>query len=459
MRLRNYLTVALLVTSLGTFAQGIKFEEGNWASVRSKAQKENRLIYVDVYTTWCGPCKILAKQIFPQKEAGDKFNAHFVNYRIDAEKGEGIELAKKYEVNGYPTHLFIDPKTEKIVYRGMGTPSNAKEFNKEADYALEEKADPMTWEKYQEAYKKGRKDSAFLVAFMRKANRLEKDNDPMLNDYVAMFKKRRATKNDLDFLMANVRTVDNMAVPLLYVHRDEINKANPDQEDYFDSKCTRWIYETFEKAVQQKRPELLTTIENAQKNFTKDPDVALPYWFRTQYYERTGDKDMALKAGREEADFLTNLPDSYYTNGDAKGLENAKSSISAQLKMMNIPEDQIEALVDTNLNRNPSMRRSASMGTANKLNNIAWSVYENHAKDAVAVSQALQWSQKAMDLAKGMNEWSSFADTRAHLLYVNKQRADAILLQQKALQHARTVKSPSVSGMEEDLQKMQDGKL
>jgi thiol-disulfide isomerase/thioredoxin len=456
---RFFLTSVLIAASLCAQAQGIHFESGNWASVRAKAQQQNRLIYVDVYTTWCGPCKILASQIFPQKVVGDKFNAQFVNYRIDAEKGEGIDIAKKYEVNGYPTHLFIDPQSEKIVYRGIGTPENAEEFNQEADVALQEKADPMTWEKYVEAYKKGKKDSAFLVAFIKKGKRLEKDNDPMINDYVSLIKSRPTTKDEIDFLMTNIRTVDNLAMPILYVHRQEINAAHPDQNDYFDDMANMLAYATLEKAVQQKNPGLLGKIDNAQKNYTKDPDIAQPYWFRTQYYTRTGDQVSARKAGREEATFLCSLPESYFVEGDKNGLEDSKSAIRSQLKMMNVPADQIEALVDTNLNRNPSVRRPVTAATANKLNNISWEVYEKYAKDAEAVKQALVWSQKAMDLSIGMNEWSGFADTKAHLLYVSNQRVEAIALEQKALQHARSVKSPSVTDMETDLKKMQEGKL
>lgn len=459
MRIRSFLSAAVLFSSLGVQAQGIKFEEGDWASVRAKAQKANRLVYVDVYTTWCGPCKILAKQIFPQKEAGDKFNSLFVNYRIDAEKGEGIALAKKYDVNGYPTHLFIDPKSEAIVYRGMGTPANAAEFNKEADIAVEEKADPMTLAKYQTAYAKGKKDSAFLVAYMKKAERLEQDNDKMIDDYVAILKKRQIQDADILFLFERVRTVDNDAVPLLYARRDFIDSKYPENENYFNSMVTRWAYATFEKAVKQKNDGLLDKVDHALKTYTKNPDPAQPYWFRTQYYEKLGDKDRALASARAEADFLSSLPDSYFREGDARELENAKRAIRSQLKMMNIPEAQIEPLVDTNLKRNPSYRYQTTFGTANKLNNNAWQVYEQHAKDAAAVQQALVWAQKAMDLSKDLNEWSSFADTKAHLLYVSGKRSEAILQEQKALQKARALNSPGVTEMEEELKKMETGKL
>ncbi|MCE3225762.1 MAG: thiol:disulfide interchange protein [Bacteroidetes bacterium] len=98
----------------------ITFETGNWASVLQKAKKENKLIFIDAYTTWCGPCKHMAKHVFTKDSVADYFNSKFVNYKMDMEKGEGIEFAKKYQVNCYPNLLFIDGN-ENLVHRGAGS--------------------------------------------------------------------------------------------------------------------------------------------------------------------------------------------------------------------------------------------------------------------------------------------------------------------------------------------------
>ncbi len=105
------------------FAQeeGIKFlHNGEWASALEKAKAENKLIFMDAYTTWCGPCKMMSKQTFPQKDVADLFNASFVNVKMDMEKGEGVDLAKKFGVLAYPTLLFIDPSDESIAHRTAG---------------------------------------------------------------------------------------------------------------------------------------------------------------------------------------------------------------------------------------------------------------------------------------------------------------------------------------------------
>lgn len=100
------LIVALISTTL--FSQGIKFEDGSLNEAIEKAKQENKIVFVDCYTTWCGPCKWMSKEIFTNKEVGDYFNQNFVNLKINMEKGEGPGIGKLYNVVNFPTMLFID---------------------------------------------------------------------------------------------------------------------------------------------------------------------------------------------------------------------------------------------------------------------------------------------------------------------------------------------------------------
>jgi thioredoxin 1 len=99
---------------------GIKFEKNSWAQIIQKAKAEDKLIFMDAYTTWCGPCKTMSARVFPDQRLGEYFNANFINAKIDMESGEGPALAAKYPVRGYPTLMFIDPKTGKIVNQALG---------------------------------------------------------------------------------------------------------------------------------------------------------------------------------------------------------------------------------------------------------------------------------------------------------------------------------------------------
>lgn len=91
--------------------QGVIWETGTLEETLQKVQKNKKgpqLIFVDCYTSWCGPCKYMANTVFPMTEAGDYFNAGFLNIKIDMEKGEGPQVKKKYDVRAYPTFLILD---------------------------------------------------------------------------------------------------------------------------------------------------------------------------------------------------------------------------------------------------------------------------------------------------------------------------------------------------------------
>ncbi|WP_099291518.1 MULTISPECIES: thioredoxin domain-containing protein [unclassified Butyricimonas] len=101
---------------------GIRFEQTKkWKQIVSKAKKEKKLIFVDCYTDWCGPCKIMAHSVFTQDSVGGFFNQYFVNAKFEMERDEdGKMLRSKYRVEAYPTLLFIDPVTQEEVMRVVG---------------------------------------------------------------------------------------------------------------------------------------------------------------------------------------------------------------------------------------------------------------------------------------------------------------------------------------------------
>ena len=65
---------------------------------KAKGEGKGKMVFIDSYTSWCGPCKIMAKEVLPLKEVGDFLNERFVCVKYDMEKGEGPEIAKKYRV-------------------------------------------------------------------------------------------------------------------------------------------------------------------------------------------------------------------------------------------------------------------------------------------------------------------------------------------------------------------------
>lgn len=104
----------LLVVALASPAALARAEElvpwdqaGDFGSVLTRAKKAKRLIFVDFYATWCGPCKMMDRTVYSDSLVARE-SARFINRKIDAEKGEGIALARDYRVTAYPTLLIVD---------------------------------------------------------------------------------------------------------------------------------------------------------------------------------------------------------------------------------------------------------------------------------------------------------------------------------------------------------------
>ena len=116
--------VLVFAVFFGAEAQNrsIEFEQTKvWKQILKKAKKEKKLIFVDCYTSWCGPCKMLSSQVFTQDDVGDFFNANFVNAKYDMEKdADGVILKDKFEVKAFPTLVFVDPVSGEAVHRMVG---------------------------------------------------------------------------------------------------------------------------------------------------------------------------------------------------------------------------------------------------------------------------------------------------------------------------------------------------
>jgi len=85
-------------------------ENGSISLLMETAKAENKIIFLDFYADWCGPCKQMDREVFQDKQIGDFFNENFINFKVNGDRGSGRELANLYDVKGYPTVVFIDPK-------------------------------------------------------------------------------------------------------------------------------------------------------------------------------------------------------------------------------------------------------------------------------------------------------------------------------------------------------------
>lgn len=182
--MRKLIMIALLAISLFTAKAadntevdvanpGINFNHQPWAEIVAKAKTENKLIFIDFYTQWCGPCLNMATTVFTLPAVGGFYNNHFVCTKIDAENGEGIELAKRYEVHSYPTYMFVDPNTEEAVHRSSSRQS-AEQFIITGKCAL----NPQMRSFYlEEQYSQGKRDRQLLENYIIYKNSVYAHND------------------------------------------------------------------------------------------------------------------------------------------------------------------------------------------------------------------------------------------------------------------------------------------
>jgi thiol-disulfide isomerase/thioredoxin len=146
------------------FAQentGIHFTESSWQQLLAQARQEHKLIFMDAHTTWCGPCKWMDKNVFPDPNVSALYNRNFINAYTDMEKGEGIELRKKYAVRAYPTYLFINGDGE-VVHRTVGE-STIPEF---IQYGLDALSPTRNLQFFQKNYAGRSSDYHFVSGYL-----------------------------------------------------------------------------------------------------------------------------------------------------------------------------------------------------------------------------------------------------------------------------------------------------
>ena len=162
--MKKILFVAIVIFNVACLKaqEGIEFFHGTFAEAVEKAQKENKLIFMDAFAEWCGPCKRMAATTFKDEKVGKFFNDNFINVKMDMEKGEGPGLQRKYEVTAYPTLLFINGKSE-LAHKGVGGMGN-DQLIALARTAMGKVDNSKEFEK---AYNEGKREPELILNYVR----------------------------------------------------------------------------------------------------------------------------------------------------------------------------------------------------------------------------------------------------------------------------------------------------
>ncbi len=382
---------------------GVHFEHNlSWTAIQAKAKAENKYIFMDCFTTWCGPCRFMSAMIFPQKESGDYMNDKFISVKVQLDTtagdagnikawyADGHDIAVKYGVRAYPTYLIFAPDG-RIIHRVVGSRIDAKSFIAAASGTFDSTKQYYT---LLDHYKNGRRDTAFLhTVAMACLNAYDLANGEKIGlDWLA-------TQSDL------------LTPDALYL------------EDTYTRKSTDKYFSTFTDHVTEVDKALgpgvaeakLRNVFLAEATDHKPGDNRPPDWVAIH-------KKIAAKLPAGADELTARVKVAYYLN--KKDFPNFEKAMVAYMKSY------------------------SNKMTIDELNSIAWSVFQG-CPDMTCVSDILDWSKRLKD-----DNTAAFADTYANILYKLGKKDDAIALETKAVSLAS---DPDKPGLQETLDKMKKG--
>lgn len=220
---RIFLSSLLVLGMAFTGAAQTDFRHITFDEALTAAKAEGKLVFIDFYTSWCGPCKRLAREVFPTKEVGDYLNSNFVCLKLDAEK-EGAELATKFKVTGYPTLVVVGTDGEAI------SSTSGYKAGQEFIAAVDALKDPdLNPERVKERYNAGERNGKLICTYatqiMENSRRYEEgieQSQKLIEDYFNSLSDADRVKLENSFMFTNFTY--NYSSPRLVFMRDHINE-------------------------------------------------------------------------------------------------------------------------------------------------------------------------------------------------------------------------------------------
>ena len=374
-------TFGMSVSAQGENTKGIQFFHGTFKEAMELASKEGKLIFMDAYTSWCGPCKRMAASVFPDPVAGEFFNPTFINMKVDMEKEEGPSLSQKFNVQSYPTLLFIDGSGN-LVHRASGARpvDGLIDLGKEALAKVDKSGD------FAKLYNEGKRDHETILGYIKALNQAGKPSLKITNDYL-LSQKDLSTKENLEIILTGATDADSKVFDYLIQHKDAIIKLK--SKEIFENKVIACCKKTFYKAKEYRNETLLQDAQSKMKNV---PLKAKEFKFDTdlQYYGETGNVAAFTKAAKGYA--------SKIAKKDAQKL----STLANQCMQYFKGNKSISQLAEQFAKK----AMLSGSGNSNYYMNYA-SILENNGKkqDAILIVR------KALELAKSKNEPTNAIET------------------------------------------------
>jgi thiol-disulfide isomerase/thioredoxin len=293
MKLRMIFLAVGLLTTAAAPSQGISFFEGNWEEALEKAKVEEKLIFVDAYAEWCGPCKHMARQVFPQEKVGAFYNRHFINMQIDMEKGMGLEFRKEYPVAAFPTLFFIDANG-KVVKKAQGA-QKADGLISLGRSALSEVDNS---EEYAKKYEAGEREPEFVYKYVRALNKAGKSSLKVANEYFDTEPDLSSPFNQR-FLFEAVTEADSKLFSMMIERRSTIEELMGPQA--VRERILQACKATAEKAIEYNSEFLLEEAQDKMQEHYKDRADQFELETNMAFYRSQGDAKSYAKTCKKYA--------------------------------------------------------------------------------------------------------------------------------------------------------------
>jgi thiol-disulfide isomerase/thioredoxin len=317
--MRIFIAASIILLSFGRLAaQGMEFFNGSWEEALAEAKKLERIIFVDAYAEWCGPCKRMANNVFPQNKVGEFYNKNFVNVKLDMEKGEGLVFRKKYPVSAFPTLYYID-YTGTVVQMVRGA-QTVEDFIKLGRQALSkiDRSDQFAAE-----YEKGNREPELVYNYVKALNKAGKPSLRIANEYLNA-QKDLGSEQNLRLILEATTQADSKIFDLLIQYRKQI--AALESEEAVLAKIVEACEATAKKAVEFQSEDLLKEVVDKMKK--NHPQLAASFATAVEmsFYLAVSDAANFLKAGKT------------YVKNEAAGKPEELHNLAGTIRL-NFPDD------------------------------------------------------------------------------------------------------------------------